>query len=163
MDPFVRQDPPAEYTVAEWRCRDTSVVVIRRIGFLAVQAWVMPTPERPGFPEVLCPSWGTESDEEALQVVEDLARVLAPIVLTAALTGAGSRALHLLAMREYGDVYDGGQVKLYNRTEPQGDNPWLDEIAKLEEELRTGVRRHGFKLNLDAPSLQERLCGTVEE
>jgi len=156
MHPFVRQDPPAEYTIEEWRYENVSVVVMQAIGHLRVQAWVH---REKSYPEVMVPTWATESAEDVLKVVEELARVLAPLVLSSPLMAPGERALRYLAMKEYGDVYDDSIVKLYNRTDPPGENPWLDELAELEEAQRTGIRRHTFNLNLDAPHLGHVLAG----
>lgn len=160
MNPFLRQYPPAEYTAAEWRCQDTSIVVRQNFGGSSVAVWVWVYGDD-AIPKVLTPEWCLVDTGAPLEVVEALAKVLGPLITTAAPRASWGRAMHLLAMRDYGDVYNGSQVKLYRRTSPQGDNPWITEIAELEREMETGIRRHSFSLNLEASSLQETLFGTV--
>jgi hypothetical protein len=160
MDPFVRRDPPAEYTIAEWRCQDTSIVAQQNLGGITVAVWVWAYGDDT-IPEVLTPEWCLVDTGAPLEVIKALARVLGPLVTTTAPRASWGRALHLLAMRDYGDVYNGSQVKLYKRTSPRGDNPWRTEIAELEREMKTGIRRHSFSLNLEAPPLQETLFGTA--
>lgn len=159
MHPFISQDPPAEYTTLEWRCEDTSIVVLRNFGNLGIQVWIHPPEGTEGYPDVAGAQWAVDGLPAVLEIVAAIARVLGPLAQQGPLRGRVTRPLRHLAMKEYGDVFDGTMAKLYNRTEPRGENPWLDEVAQYEEEQETGIRRHRFKLNVEAPTIVEAMYG----
>ena len=143
---WTRQKPPVEYTVAEWRCVDTSVVVQSSFGGFTVAVWV----GAPSCPDVMAPCWLTNESNDVLPLVDAIIETLTPHTTPEGLNRkTASLALRLLAMKDYGDRFDGSTVRMYR--EPV-ENPWLEEIKELEDFANTGIRRHRFSLNLEAPT-----------
>ncbi|MDB4278099.1 hypothetical protein N9917_00560 [Deltaproteobacteria bacterium] len=76
-------------------------------------------------------------------------------------------------MKEYGDVFDGERTRCDTGQYGYKDNPhwtpidWSEDIKELEGWMKTGIRRHRFKLNLGGGSLADALYpnpgGTVDE